>query len=147
MSNYSPLELLGFSPGSDTSSRLDQRIDRMLREPTQRSAAAARVRDRGIDLQQINFVLQVYLDDLPVVSGPRKMRGGTFMEKQMQDDSIKCRILRVPVSIPVRDMHVQFDIALEDLFSIHADGGVNEIRARFAIPESELDNFNDGTSD
>lgn len=147
MSNRSPLELLGFSLGSDASSRLDERIYSMLREPAERSAAAAGMRNRGIDLQQINFVLQMYLDDLPVLSGPRKMPGRAFMEKQMQDDSIKCRILRVPVSIPVRDVHVQFDIALENLFAVHPDGGMNEIRAGFAIPESELDDFNDGTSD
>jgi hypothetical protein len=147
MSNRSPLELLGLFLRSDAGSRLDERIDYGWRKPTERSAAAAWMRNRGIDLPQINLALQMYLYDLPILVGSRKMPGGAFMEKQMQDDSIKCRILRVPVPVPVSDMHVQFDIALENLISVDSYGCMNEIRAGFAIPESELDDLNDGTSD
>jgi len=63
----------------------------------------------------------------------------------MQHDPVKCRILRVTVTIPVCDVHVQFDISLEQLFSIHSERGMNEIGAGLAIPESELDDLYKGT--
>lgn len=147
MSNRSPLELLSLSLRSDTSSRLDEGIDCVSREPSERSATAARMRNRGIDLQLISCALQMNLYDFPILCSPREMPGGAFMEEQVEDDSIKCRILRVSVAVPLCDMHVQFDIALENLFPVHSDGRVNEIRAGFAIPKSELDDLNERTSD
>ena len=63
----------------------------------------------------------------------------------MQHDPVKCRILRVTVTIPVCDVHVQFDISLEQLFSIYSERGMNEIGAGLAIPESELDDLYERT--
>ena len=63
----------------------------------------------------------------------------------MQDDLIKCRVLRVPVVLPIRDVHVPLYIAFDCLFPIHADRSMNEIGAGLTVPESELDDLNEGT--
>ncbi len=62
----------------------------------------------------------------------------------MKHDPIKCRVLRVTVAIPVSDVHIQFDIALEQLFSFYTERRMNEIGTGLAIPESELDNLDQG---
>jgi hypothetical protein len=104
------------------------------------------MRDWGIGIEQVNFALQMNLDDFPVLGGSRKVVGGAFVEEYMQYDLIKCRVLRVTVVLPIRDVHVPLDIAFECLFPIYADGRVNEIGAGLAVPESELDNLNKGSS-
>ena len=93
---------------------------------------------------ELNFALQVNLNDFPIQDRPRKMRCATLMEEQMKHDPIKGWILRVTVPVPVRDMHVQFDIALEHLFPVHSERRVDEIWTGLAIPESELDNLDEG---
>ena len=84
------------------------------------------------------------LDDFPVLSCTRKMVGGAFVKEDMQHDVIKCRVLRVSVPFPVRDVHIQLYVALECLFSIDANSRMNEIGTGLAVPESELDNLNQG---
>src|ERR1700722_2967762 len=49
------------------------------------------------------------------------------------------------VTVPVSDMDVQFDISLQQLFSVHTERGMNEIGAGLAIPESELDDLDEAT--
>jgi len=60
----------------------------------------------------------------------------------MEYDLIKCRVLRVAVAFPIGHVHIPLDIAFKGVLSIHPDGGMNEIGAGLAIPESELDNLN-----
>jgi hypothetical protein len=85
------------------------------------------------------------LDDFPVLGCAREVVGSAFVEKYMQCDLIKGRVLRVPVVLPVRDVHIPLDIAFDCLFAIYADARVNEIGAGLAVPESELDDLNEGT--
>ena len=83
------------------------------------------------------------LDDFPVLGCARKVVGGAFVEEYMQCDLIKCRVPRVPVVFPVRDVHIPLYIAFDCLFAIYADSRVNEIGAGLAVPESELDDLNE----
>jgi hypothetical protein len=85
------------------------------------------------------------LDDFPIQSGPREMAGAAFVKEQMKDHSIKGPILRMTVPVPVCNVHVQFNIAFQDLFPIHPEGGMNEIGARFPIPKSKLNDLDEGT--
>ena len=85
------------------------------------------------------------LYDFPVQCRPCKMVGAAFMKEQMKHDPIKCRVLRVTVAVPICDVHIQFDISLQQLFSVDSERCMNEIGAGLAIPESELDNLNQGT--
>jgi hypothetical protein len=72
------------------------------------------------------------LDDLPIQSRPREMAGAAFVKEQVKDHSIKGRVLRMTVPVPVCDVDVQFNIAFQDLFPIHPERGMNEIGARRA---------------
>src|SRR5271157_2986938 len=104
------------------------------------------MRDWGNGVEQINFALQMNLYDFPVLSCARKVVGGAFVEEYMQYDLVKCRVLRVPMVLPIRNVHIPLYIAFDCLFPIHADSRVNEIGAGLAVPESELDNLNKGSS-
>ena len=77
--------------------------------------------NRGMVLQQIDFALQVNLNDLSIQRCPRKMAGATFPEKQMKHDAVKGRVLRVPMTVPVGYVHIQFDISFDQLFSVQAE--------------------------
>src|SRR5260370_13673133 len=140
--DLSSIELIRLPLHPDFSGRLDQIIDRPNTQLPQRSATLSRMRDWGNGIEQINFALQMNLDDFPVLGCARKVVGGAFVEEYMQHDLIKCRVLRVPVVLPIRDVHIPLDIAFECLFPIYADGRVNEIGAELAVPESELDDLN-----
>ena len=85
------------------------------------------------------------LDDLPIQSRPREMTGGAFVKEQMKDHSIKGRVLRMTVTVPVCDVHVQFNIAFQDLFPIYPEGSMNKIGTRFPIPKSKLNDLDQGT--
>ena len=85
------------------------------------------------------------LDDLPVQSRPREMTGAAFVKEQMKDHSIKGRVLRMTVTVPVCDVHVQLNIAFQDLFPIHPEGSMNKIGTRFPIPKSKLNDLDQGT--
>src|SRR6478672_11566981 len=84
------------------------------------------------------------LNDLPISRGTRKVNGGALVEKYMQYDLIKSRVLRVSMVFPIRDVHIPLDIPFECFLSVDADSRMNEIGAGFAVPESELDDFNKG---
>ena len=141
-----PMELIRLPLHPDARSRFDQRIDRPRRQPSERSATTPRMSNwRGLDLQKVNFALQMNLDDFPIQSGPREMAGAAFVKEQMKDHSIKGRILRMTVPVPVCNVHVQFNIAFQDLFPIHPEGGMNEIGARLPIPKSKLNDLDEGT--
>lgn len=138
------MELIGFSLHPDLSGRLDEIIDLLIAELTQGSATLSPMGDRGIGTQQIHFTLQMNLDDLPVLSRTRKMVGDALVKEDMQYDVIKGRVLRVPVPFPVRDVHIPLYVAFEGLFPIDANRRMNEIGTGLAVPESELDNLNQG---
>ena len=104
------------------------------------------MRDWGNGIEQVDFALQMNLDDFPVLGCAGKVVGGAFVEEYMQYYLIKCRVLRVPVVLPIRNVHIPLYIAAEHLFPIYADSRVNEIGAGLAVPESELDNLNKGSS-
>ena len=142
----SSIVLISLPLHPDFSRRLDQIIDGPITQLPQRSATLSRVRDRGNGTEQINFTLQMNLYDFPVLGCARKVVGGAFVEEYMQYDLIKCRVLRVPVVLPIRNVHIPLYIACEYLFPIYADSRVNEIGAGLAVPESELDNLNKGSS-
>ena len=145
MSDRCPMELIRLPLHADASSRLDQRIDRPRRQLSERSATTPRMSNwRGLDLQQVNFALQMNLDDLPILGRPRKMAGAAFVKEQMKDHPIKGRVLRMAVPVPVCDVHVQFDISLQHLFPVHPERGMNEIGAGLPIPESELNDLDEG---
>jgi hypothetical protein len=96
-------------------------------------------------MQQVNFALQVYLYNLPVLCRPREMAGTAFMEEQVKHDPIKGGVLRMTVTVPVCNMHIQFYISLQQLVSVDAERCVDKVGPRLAVPESELDNLDDGT--
>jgi hypothetical protein len=141
----SSIELISLPLHSDFSGRLDEIIDRPSTQLPQRSATLSRMSDWGIGIEQINFALQMNLDDFPVLGCARKVVGGALVEEYMQCDLIKCGVLRVPVVFPVRDVHIPLYIAFDCLFAIYADSRVYEIGAGLAVPESELDDLNEGT--
>ena len=89
MGDRRSVELICLSLHSDASGRLDKGIDRPGWKPSERSATAARMRDRGIDMQQVKSALQVNLYDLPVQRRPGKMSGAALMEEQMKHHPIK----------------------------------------------------------
>src|ERR1700683_3411866 len=113
VSNRRPLQLVRFFLHPDAGGRFDQRIDRRTCQAPKRRAATARMRNRGMVLQKIDFALQVNLNDLLVQCRPGKMAGRAFAEEQMEDNAIKGGVLRVTVTVPVCDVHIQFDVALE----------------------------------
>ena len=45
------------------------------------------------------------------------------------------------VTLPIRNMHVPFDIPLASSITIDPNRGMNKVRAGFAVPESELNDF------
>jgi hypothetical protein len=141
----SSIELISLPLHPDFSGRLDQIIDGSITELPQRSATPSRMRDRGNGIEQVDFALQMNLYDFPVLGCARKVVGSAFVEEDMQYDLIKCRVLRVPVVLPIRNVHIPLYIASEYLFPIYADSRVNEIGAGLAVPESELDNLNKGS--
>ena len=97
-------------------------------------------------MQQVNFALQVYLYNLPVLCRPREMAGTAFMEEQVKHDPIKGGVLRMTVTVPVCNMHIQFYISLQQSVSVDAERCVDKVGPRLAVPESELDNLNKGSS-
>ena len=144
VSDRCPMELICLPLHADARRRLDQRIDRPACDPVEWSAAAPRMRNRRMEMQQVNFALQVNLYDLPILGRPRKMAGTAFMEEQMKHDPVKGRVLRMAVTVPVCNVHIHFDISLQDSFPVHPERGMNEIGAGLAIPESELDDLDEG---
>ena len=46
------------------------------------------------------------------------------------------------VPFPVRHIDIQLDIALELLGTVSSDDRIDEVRSRFPIPKSELNNLN-----
>ena len=80
----SSIELIRFPLHPDFSGRLDQIIDRPITQLSQRSATLSRMRDWGIGIEQINFDLQVNLNDFPVLGCTRKVVGDSFVEEYMQ---------------------------------------------------------------
>ncbi len=146
MSNRCPLELIRLPLHADASRRFDQRIDRPRRQLSERSATTARTGNRrGLNLQQVNFALQMNLDDLPILGRPSEMAGAAFVEEQMKDHTIKGRILRMAVPVPICDVHVQFNIALQHLLPIYPERGMNEIGTWLPIPEAELNDLDQRT--
>ena len=144
VSDRCPTKLIRLPPHSDARRRLDQRIDRPACDLSEGSAAAPRMRNRRMKMLQVNFALQVNLYDLPILCRPRKMAGAAFTEEQMKHDPIKGRVLRMAVTVPVCDVHIHFNISLEDLFPVHPERGMNEIGSGLAVPKSELDNLDEG---
>src|SRR6478609_5689175 len=53
----------------------------------------------------------------------------------------------MPVAIPIRDVHIQFDIAFQDLLTVQAEGSMHEIGTRLAIPEAELNDLDERTGE
>ena len=84
------------------------------------------------------------LDDLPIQSCPREMAGTAFVKEQMKDHPIKGRVLRMTVPVPVCNVHVQFDIAFQDLSPVYPERGMNEIGAWLPIPKSKLNDLDEG---
>ncbi len=56
-----PTELIRLPLHPDTGSRLDQRIDCPAWQPPERSATATRMGNRGMEMREVNFALQVNL--------------------------------------------------------------------------------------
>src|SRR6476660_2548680 len=90
---WRPMKLIRLLLHPDAGGRLDERIDRPACQSFQRCATTAWMGNRGMVLQQIDFALQVNLNDLPIQRCPRKMAGATFPEKQMKHDAVKGRVL------------------------------------------------------
>src|SRR5580704_338500 len=63
----------------------------------------------------------------------------------MKDHSIKCRVLRMTMAVPVCDVHVQFNIAFQDLIPVHPERGMNKIGPRLPIPKPKLNDLDEGT--
>ena len=140
-----PSKLIGLSSHSNPGGRFDQRIDRLAWEQSQWRATAAWMGNRRMDVQEVDFALQVNLNDFLIQAGPGKISGSPLPEKQMKDDTIKVWVLRVAVPIPIGDVDIQFDVSLEQFVSINPQRGVNEIGTGFAIPEAKLDNLDQRT--
>ena len=101
MSGRRPMKLIGLLLHADAGSRLDQRIDRPAGQSSQRCATTAWMGDRGMVLEQINFALQVDLDDLSIHGCSRKVAGAALAEEKVKHDPVESRVLRVSVTVPV----------------------------------------------
>jgi len=70
--------------------------------------------DWRMEVDSVNLALQVNLEDFSICGSTRKMVGATFVDEQMQDDSIERWVLRVSMSLPVANVHVELDISLQE---------------------------------
>ena len=59
----------------------------------------------------------------------------------MQHGVVKCRIGRVSVHFPISIGKIELDAAANRFFAVQPDRGVGKIRSGFAIPGSELHDF------
>jgi hypothetical protein len=93
MSGRRSMKLIGLLLHADAGSCLDQRIDRPAGQSAQRCATTAWMGERGIVLEQINFALQVDLDDLSIQGCSRKVAGAAFAEEKVKDHPVESRVL------------------------------------------------------
>jgi len=74
------------------------------------------VRDRrGKQFCQLDLTSQMDLRNLTIGGCPRKMACAPFVEEQMKDRAVKSRVLPMAMPLPIRNVHVEFDVAFEDL--------------------------------
>jgi hypothetical protein len=79
----SSIELISLPLHPDLGSCLDQTIDRPITQLPQWTATLSRMGDWGNGIEQINFALQMDLDNFPVLGCTRKMVGDAFVEEYM----------------------------------------------------------------
>src|SRR6516165_3340611 len=135
-------EMLRLLLHPDLSRCFDERINRRARELAQRGTASSRMSCRRICIKQVDFFLQVNLDDFAVLACSGKMARSAAVKEDMKHDPIKGGILRMSVTFPIRNMHIPFHIPLAGSIAIDPNGGMNKVRSGFPVPESELNDFN-----
>jgi hypothetical protein len=99
---------------TNPSSCLNDFIDCSGGNLSERAATTARMSNRRMEANTVNLALQVNLKYFSIRCCSRKVIGASFMDEQMQDDSIKRWILRVSVSLPVGNVHIEFDISFKE---------------------------------
>jgi len=85
-------------------------------QPFKGCTTATRVGNRrGKQFCQLDLTSKMDLGNLTIGGCPCEMACALFVKEQMKDCAVKSRILRMAMPLPIRDVHVEFDVAFEDL--------------------------------
>src|ERR1700747_2263102 len=101
-------EMLRLLLHPDLGRRFDERINRRAWEFTQRGTASSWMNCRRMPINQVDFLLQVNLDNFAVLPCPGKVARSAAVKEDMKHDPVKGSILRMSVAFPIRNMHVPF---------------------------------------
>jgi hypothetical protein len=74
-----------------------------------------------MEANTVNLALQVNLENFSICCSSREVASATFVDEQMQDDSIERWILRVSVSLPVGNVHIELDVSLQESLTVHSE--------------------------